>query len=289
MYEFHIKPIQQKHAAPEIAAVYKDIQDVLQIETVPLVFQYIANYERYFFYIWERMRANLASQSFYDSCQEVREFSEQAVSYMETPSPALNQFVQSISPLEQSSILQIIQKLDQTNLKMMLLMIGIRESIKGIYHAREILPDFDKENIVHSIDEIFQVKKESADSNSSTEITKATRMLAPLLGNNSLMISHYPAFFGHIANEMERLENTEAYLLTRVGLEHLGFAYIKRFDVPLNCSFVEFMHLTEGKSYVDEILYFLKDTFPSKFPHLVLTATVMKRALQKNSTSVVAA
>ena len=287
MYQFHIKPVQQKNAPSEIAVVYKDIQDVLQMDTVPLVFQYIANYERYFFYIWERMRANLLSESFYDSCEEVREFSEQAVSYMETPTPGLNQFVQTISTFEQAHILQIIQKLDQTNLKMMLLMIGIRESIKGIYHAREILPDFDKENSGHSIDEIFQVTKEPEGAEPSEEITKATRMLAPLLGNNSLMISHYPSFFGHIANEMERLENTEAYLLTRVGLEHLGFAYIKRFDVPLNCSFVEFMHLTEGKSYVDEILYFLKDTFPSKFPHLVLTATVMKKALQGNESSVV--
>ena len=93
------------------------------------------------------------------------------------------------------------------------------------------------------------------------------------------MISHYPDFFAHIATEMDQLKNMPAYLHLRVELEHLTFERIDRFAVPLDCSFIEFMRMTEGQPYTDEILFLLKDTFPSHFPHLVLTTAVMKNAL----------
>lgn len=282
MYRFHIKPIKKNDASPNIAAVYEDIQTVMQLDTVPLVFQYIANYERYFYYIWDRMRANLLSEQFYNSCQEIREFGLEAVGFMETPSEPVAQFVRTLHPAEASHILQTVNKLDEINLKMMLLMIGIRESIKGIYQAKTMLPDFAEER---TVDEIFQMQRFTMYDEASS-IDKAARMLAPLFGNNTLMISHYPDFFAHIAGEMERLENMEAYLLTRVGLEHLGFAYIDQFVEPLNCSFVEFMHMTEGNAFVDELLYLLKDTFPSRFPHLVLTTAVMKKALLQTTPSI---
>lgn len=288
MYRFHIKPVQQANASPHVTSVYKDIKDILQIETVPLIFQYLANYERYFFFIWERMRINLSSQSFYDATEEVRQFVEQSVTYLETPSVELSEFVHTIRPAEREHIKQIITKLDQTNLKMMLIMIGVREAIKGIYHTEEKLSIAQGVSEEQSIDEVFQVNRWLADKEDTSELTKAARMLAPLFGNNSLIISDYPSFFGQIATEMERLENTEAYLVTRVGLEHLAFAYLRRFVTPLSCTYTEFRHLTQGTGYVDEILYFLKDTFPSHFPHLVLTTGVMKRALQDEKTSIVA-
>lgn len=285
MYRFHIKPVQQAHASPRVLSAYTDIKDILQIDTVPLIFQYLANYERYFYFIWERMRINLSSQSFYDACEEVRMFVEQSVMYLETPSVELNGFVQTIQPAERTHIKQIVTKLDQTNLKMMLIMIGVREAIKGIYHAEEKLSIAEGHTEEQSIDEVFQVTRWLADKDDESELTKAARMLAPLFGNNSLIISDYPTFFAQIATEMERLENTEAYLVTRVGLEHLAFAYLRRFVTPLSCTYTEFRHLTHGTGYVDEILYFLKDTFPSHFPHLVLTTGVMKRSLQDNKST----
>lgn len=282
MYRFHIKPIQLANAPSEIAATYHDIQNTLQIETVPLVFQYVANYERYFSYIWHKMKINLLSPEFQHSCEEIRTFADQAVVYFETPSQETTRFVQTMRQEELLQIRHIAQKLDDTNLKMMLLMIGVRESIKGIYHAKKELPGFSDDT--QTVDEIFQMKRSTLYD--ETNVDKAARMLAPLFGGNALMISHYPDFFGHIAGEMERLENMEAYLLTRVGLEHLGFAYIEQFVEPLNCSFIEFMQMTEGNAYVDELLYLLKDTFPSRFPHLVLTTAVMKKVLQRENPSI---
>lgn len=287
MYRFHIKPIQEQHASSEIAVAYKEIQEFLQLESVPLVFQYIANYEQYFFYIWARMKANLLSAGFQESCDDVDKFVEQAVAYFDTPSPAVSHFVKTIHPAELSQISKVVKNLDHTNLTMMLLMIGVRESIKGIYQARTELPRYESAASEQSLDEILQVANISKNHEGSAEITKAARMLAPLFGNNALMISYYPDFFAHIATEMERLENMEPYLLTRVGLEHLGMAYIEQFAVPLNCSYAEFMRLTEGDRYVDEILYLLKDTFPSRFPHLGLTTGVMKKSLQGDNSALV--
>jgi hypothetical protein len=82
-----------------------------------------------------------------------------------------------------------------------------------------------------------------------------------------------------MAMEMKQLKNMPVYLHLRVELEHQAFARIEEFAYPLDCSYVDFMYMTDGISYTDEILFLLKDTFPSQFPHLVLTTAVMKQAL----------
>ena len=106
------------------------------------------------------------------------------------------------------------------------------------------------------------------------------------MGNNTLLISHYPDFFANVAMEMENLKNMPAYLHLRVELEHQAFQKIDLFETPLECSYIDFMRMTEGVSYTDEIIFLLKDTFPSHFPHLVLTTAVMKNALASKTSAV---
>ena len=56
MYLFHIKPIPPEKAGDDIISVYNDINQTLYLNSVPLVFQYSANFPQYFFYLWERVR-----------------------------------------------------------------------------------------------------------------------------------------------------------------------------------------------------------------------------------------
>jgi hypothetical protein len=107
------------------------------------------------------------------------------------------------------------------------------------------------------------------------------------MGNNTLIVSHYPDFFATVAMEMEVLKDMPAYLHLRVEMEHQTFERIDQFESPLDCSYVDFLRMTDGIPYTDEILFLLKDTFPSHFPHLVLTTAVMKNALGAKSTGLV--
>lgn len=285
MYQFHIKPISPNNAPEKIASVYKDITQTLRIPTIPLVFQYIAIYDQYFYYLWDRIKVNLLSDAFPDFCAGIKEVMAQTVPILPTPSTPLQNLVHQLHPQERYEITEIVNLLDDTNLKLMLLTIGIRESLKSVPKITDLLPE-GKKAVEETLDDILQVKSLATQSEEEKGITEATRMLAPLLGGNNLLITRYPEFFAHVAGEMTVLKNTPAYLHLRVELEHMAFAKIEQFVQPLDCSYIDFMKMNEGKLYTDEILFLLKDTFASHFPHLVLTTGVMKNALAPKSTAV---
>ena len=278
MFLLHIKPIAPEHASDEVVSVFRDITESLHITTVPLVFQYIAIYDHYLYYIWDRIKRNLQSDSFHKSCAELKEITYQTVAMLPTPSVPLRNFVQELHPSEKYGLTEVVNVLDDTNIKLMLITIGIRESLKGIPNTMQLLSDKQKA-AQDDLDAILQIRHVVTHEEDEKEMAQATRMLAPLLGNNTLMISRYPDFFATVAMEMEVLKNMPAYLHLRVELEHQAFGRIDQFVQPLDCSFVDFMHMTEGRAYTDEILFLLKDTFSSQFPHLVLTTAVMKNAL----------
>ncbi|MGH7204352.1 MAG: hypothetical protein ACREHC_07950 [Candidatus Levyibacteriota bacterium] len=286
MYRFHIKPITPNNAPEKIASVYKDITEVLKIPAVPLVFQYIALYDQYFFYLWDRIRVNLLSDDFIQFCADVNNVTTQTVPLLPTPSTMLSELTNQLHPQEKCEITQIVNVLDDTNIKLMLLTIGIRESLKSVPKVAGLLPEGKKE-LEETLDDLWQVKDLATQTHNQKEMAEATRMLAPLLGNNSIIVTCYSDFFGRVAAEMDVLKDMPAYLHLRVELEHQAFAKIDQFVQPLDCSYIDFMRMNEGKPYTDEILFLLKDTFASHFPHLVLTTSVMKNALADKSSAIV--
>ena len=286
MYLLHIKPVSPEKAEGKVAKVYQEITQELNIAAVPLVFQYIAVYEQYLFYIWERIKHNLESDSFRESCAELKEITYQTVPMLQTPSKQLQNFVRTLHTSEKYEITEVVNLLDDINIKLMLITVAIRESLKGIPHIAR-LPEGEAAAIEEQFSTLMQRERLELQGMNSREITQVTRMLAPLLGNNTLLISHYPDFFANSAMEMENLKNMPAYLHLRVELEHQSFQRIALFETPLECSYVDFMRMTEGIPYTDEIIFLLKDTFPSHFPHLVLTTAVMKNALTSQSNSIV--
>lgn len=285
MYLLHIKPVSPEKANSSVEKVYEDIIHTLNLNAVPLVFQYIAVYEQYFFYVWDRIKQNLQSDDFHQSCVEIKEITYQTVPILPTPSAELKSMVNDLHADERYNITEVVNVLDDINIRLMLITIGIRESLKGIPHVAQLLRD-KQEGLQKQFDSVMQIERLELEGMNKKDVTEATRMLAPLLGNNKLVISRYPDFFATVANEMERLKNMPAYLRLRVELEHQTFERIDRFAVPLDCSYIDFLRMTEGQPYTDEILFLLKDTFPSQFPHLVLTTAVMKNALASKSSSI---
>jgi len=275
---FHIKPVQEKNAAPSILAAYKDIQEVFGIEFVPLMFQYIANYEEYFFYMWERMKANIKTSSFRSSCSQTDAFAAQALAEIYTPSKALKQFVQNLHPLEQQHISQTVQLLESANTELMLLTIGVRESVKGILIGAQRLPQYGQQ-ATGNFDDFL--RKEAASIAEKKAGNQATFMLSPLFGSTAIAVAKYPDFFDRVASEMDELMKTELYLTKRLGLEQIGLVSIDKFTHSLGSSYQKLVQLAGGKPYFDELLYLLSDTFPSQFPRLVLTTALMRKVLQR--------
>jgi len=134
MYLLHIKPVSPEKAEGRVAQIYQEITEELNIVAVPLVFQYIAVYEKYLVYIWERIKHNLNSDSFKESCAELKEITYQTVPMLPTPSDPLKNFVGTLHESEKYEITEVVNLLDDINIKLMLVTVAIRESLKGIPH-----------------------------------------------------------------------------------------------------------------------------------------------------------
>ncbi len=273
----HLRPLSEQQVSPLLFALYQEVKHAFAIETVPLFFQYIANFEQYFTFLWKRIHEDMQSESFQEASQQITRFAKDAVSAFPTPSVELATFVSRIHPLEKKQIAETVATVERMNSMLLLLLLDIREGMKSIH--------IDTERLVSSATHGKPLHTDSSPDVISGErktnysLQHHHHALVPLFGSHELVMSHYPDFFSYIVAEMESLRKTELYLQKRVELERKGLQSLTVFVQPLGCSFKEFLLLTSGKPYIAELLYLLTDDFPSQIPHVVFTAAVMKRVL----------
>lgn len=282
----HLQAIREENTSPLVKDLYVEVKAVLHTDTVPLVFQYLANFENYFLYLWQQLLANLTHPSFQTFTAEVKDFSNQAIVQLYVQTPQTANFVSSLTPLERQHITQTADELIGMNASLLIMLVSIRESLKGIMIGTPLLHP--QTYIYKNTPEIFQNTQEIFLKNvpqASHEITEATKMLAPLFGQNTLVISQYPDFFALIAAAMGNLVKQEAYLRERVSLERIVLRIIDRLPAPIENSYQKLVELAGEQPYFTELLYLVTETFPTQFPRLLMTSSLMKRALSPTVSS----
>lgn len=277
----HIKPITEASASEKISSVFLDIKETMHSEVVPLFFRYLANFDDYFIYVWDKIKANLFSDTFGKHIKEIHAFGLKAVDDIYIPSRETVRFLHEMPTAEKEELKQTVSKLISLNTQLMILTIAMREGVKGVHIRSELLS---ATMSAKQAEEIFEAG--GLQKNQEQDIVASTKMLSPLFGNQSLMVTHYPDFFAKIALEMSDLVKTERYLKKRVELEHEGLKTIQHL-LPLGCSYSEIAHFAAGKPYFNELLYILSETFPSQFPRLVVTSEVMWSLFVPKSRAVV--
>lgn len=280
----HIRPITEKDASPAIAKVYEDIKKTLHIHFVPLLFQYIAGFEEYFLYAWEKQKQNIQSEYYQKTAAEIIGNSEKSVASIYHMSKDMQVFLSHIQTGEKQHILQTSQELEVLNANLLILTIGLREGVKGVVVGQQILPKSATEYEETVFDQFINQKIMHANlKNEEKDIIPAERMLAPLFGNSEIIVNQYPAFFATVAHEMEELVKTEKFLNERVLMEQHVLTKALQLPYPLGCSYSEIAGFAGKKPYFSELLYILAETFPTKFPRLVFTSALMKLAVSHSA------
>ena len=270
-----IKPIAEEHASEQVREVYQDIKKTLDAPVVPLVFQYIANFEEYFVYQWGKIKTNIQSPYFLEVVKEVIDFSNKEVVSIYSPSSQMSHFIHGLHTEEKMQIKKTVVDLQRLNAKLLILMIGLREGVKGVIIGQDEMLQLDVRQYEVDIFDLFHTKYAQ-----ESDIEPASRMLAPLFGNNSLAISQYPTFFATIAQEMEALIRSEDYLWKRVELERVAMKDAFGLPYSLGTSYPEIMTYAGHRPHLHELIYILAETFPSQFPRLLMTTSVMQIALE---------
>ncbi len=282
---FHLQPVSEEKASAQVRTVYIEIEQTLTVTIAPLVFQYIANYENYFLFLWQQIKANVVTSSFQAAHTETIRFAKQATSRIYTPSPVMADFITTISPLERQQIMDTISLLERINATLLLLTIGIRESLKGINIGQQHIAEYTAQAVNEPSSFFTDPSNIYSSSRERTEINNTVSLLSPVFGSQAIQISQYPQFFSYIAMEIEALVMSEDYLRERVFLEQKTIQFAGTFTHPLGCSYTQLLNMIKGQPYFDELLYILVDTFPSQFPKLVFTTAVMRRVVEPNNTS----
>lgn len=270
-----IKPISEDQASEQLHITYEDIKKTLDAPAVPLVFQYIANFEEYLVYLWGKIKANVETEYFAQATAEAIDFTNKEIVGIYSPTSRMSQFMHRLHPEEKQHIKKTITDLQLLNAKLLVITIALREGVKGVIIGQEQMLKFDTKQYEVDIFDIFHTKYVT-----EKELEPASRMLAPLFGTQAIAISQYPAFFANIATEMEHLVKQENYLWKRVELERVGMKEAMGLPFTIGCSYQEIMAYAGHKPHLNELIYILAETFPSQFPRLLITTAVMKIALE---------
>lgn len=277
----HIRPIAEDQANPQVHEVYQEIKRSLQVSIVPLLFQYLANFEEYFLYVWDKINANIYSDYFQVSAKDIALFTQNEVHEIYHPSRNTITFTSGLHQVEKEDLLDTVHKLESLNAKLLILTVGMREGLKGVHVKEELLL---KETTEIS-KEFFQTFSNIVVDSTKKEAAVSSKMLAPLFGSQALAFSHYADFFSHVSEDMDHLVSTEQYLTKRVMLEHEVLKKIEGL-LPLGCTYAEVARYAMGKPHFGELLYILTETFPTQFPRMLFTSLVMETSLTYSPTGI---
>ncbi|HEV2339489.1 MAG TPA: halocarboxylic acid dehydrogenase DehI family protein [Patescibacteria group bacterium] len=271
----HLKPIVEREASVRLQHIFADISQTFRTPVAPLIFRYLANYEDYLEYVWQRIKTNIQSQYFQDATQVLTDFAMQKMMEIYQPSHDMTRFIGYLSQEEKHMLQKTVVDLDKVNGQLCVLTIGIREGVKGVFIGQEVSQYAISRTQVEEIFETFSLPALAEDPS----LAAANSLLAPVFGSSSLLIVQYPQFFALCSEEMKILLRSEAYLQRRVLLEHEGLKAVDNLQYPLGTSYAELAYFAANKPYFNELLYILSETFPTQFPRLVMTTQLMKIAL----------
>ena len=271
----HLKPIVEREASARLQHIFADISQTFRTPVAPLIFRYLANYEDYLEYVWQRIKTNIQSQYFQDATQVLTDFAMQKMTEIYQPSHDMTRFIGHLSQEEKHMLQKTVIDLDKVNGQLCVLTIGIREGVKGVFVGQEVSQYAISRTQVEEIFETFSLPALAEDPS----LVAANSLLAPIFGSSSLLIVQYPQFFALCSEEMKILLRSEAYLHRRVLLEHEGLKAVDNLQLPLGTSYAELAYFAANKPYFNELLYILSETFPTQFPRLVMTTQLMKITL----------
>lgn len=274
-----IRPIAENEANPEIKERYQEIKNVLDVQRVPLLFQYLAVFPTYFHYIWEQIDGNVRHPAFRSQVSPIVEFASLAIQSIYSPSPILRVLLEKLKGTAAKEALRTTSsKLLSLQSLLYIMSIALRESLKGKYLGiRQIGKSLSEEekNTFRAVIEGFEMP---ITQSSDLSLSSSSKSLASAV--KGMEVSVIADFYKRIEWEMDRLIKREDYLQRRVELERFALQRLPLLPSPLESSFSTIVLHYGDDPHFAELLYLISELFPTQAAYKVMTAAVMKAALR---------
>lgn len=283
-----LKPIPENNASGKMADIYCSIKQTLGSSTVPIIFQYLANFVPYLAYIWQQAEKNLHDVNFQQQSKTIIDFANMAISQIYTPSSATKLFLEKIEDrAEKFELSSFIANISDTNASLYLLSLAIRESLKGAYLGIKQIGERleEKEKVIFSDlkEGFFRDAEKKGDANYPLQEESSSQIIKRQ--EPGIVISVFAEFFKFMEWEMEALLKREEYLTRRVELERFALSKLPLLPSPLESSFATVAKKTAQDPNFPELLYLIAELFPTQAPYKLLASAVMKQALMYKADS----
>lgn len=242
-----LSPISEATAPPEIQSLYSEIKTSLGLTSVPYYFQIVANFPDLLELFWSRLLPIVTSADF-DALinDQIRQVS---LAFQTKFYPQISK----LSPDSTQSATELYSLL-QSNLKLFIISLTIRESLKGLDVKKMIILPNEHLHLSTLAD---YYEKES--TLSSLAQINADAALAPISSLKTLLDQTKPIF--------EHIQKSEDYLNLRLELERNLHHALQNLTPKFVLSYNEVIKAIFNKPLAPEVIYLVYDVFPSTLPH----------------------
>ncbi len=248
--------INYSDASEDVVELYDDIKSVLDLNYVPLMFRYLANYPSYLDKLWSSIRANITDPSFQDILSSLVEEQLRATEQIIENTPSLKSVAQQLIPEgDRNKVLYEVEQYLRIQTLLSYISVGIRERTKGWAIGAKYLPETQASYSGHTSSSAQEKVHSALHEMVIAEASTALAMRDDI--RESLM-----KFIVYVHEEFTTIITQETYLFTRVQTEKIVSRYVDNMPHPLFASYNEVAKSVPNKTDLQHIFYFLSEKFP---------------------------
>lgn len=263
-----LHPVPENQALPNVKQIYTELKSALELNSVPLFFQFLGAFPNYLIFLRETLINNLESSKFAQLIDKNTLFVQEVFRDNFPKKDLLNSFLGRYQETpEFLNLRQELLHIFKTNAKLVFIFLALREAVKGwAVAARKLASrydsvstphprlDFDaklKEQLIYATD---LIKNQAALKTKEQSITKrATGIETAIL----------PRYLELCELEFGELLKSKSFLYFRVELEKITLRNLDLLPVPIFSPINVVLKLTKTYPDFPDLLYLLSEHFPT--------------------------
>lgn len=262
-----INPINENQADEKTKKIYQEIKEVFNTNHLPIFFTFLAPFPEYFSFLTNQIIPNINDQNFLSLVNEMGKKIFDLINQL-PKSQEVNDWISRYQNTPSFYHFQAdLNNVFLINLKIAMIFIAIRESIKGwAIGAKRLKDKFETKEEDNQKKEsfnqfIFDQEYLNEKVNQINMITLSQKSLA--VRNSGLEKNLLPEYLILCRNHFFLLTKEDEFWLVRLGIEKIILQSLEFFPKLISSSFNQVIELTKKYHNFNELIYLLYEKFPT--------------------------
>lgn len=272
----HLSPVTEATTNPQIKTIYNDIKSVLNFDTLPAYFTYLANSPDLLSIIWNKLKPICSDPKFNQDVESLASLiNNQAIPIND---PKINLLVTKISQQDRLQMEKEFKSLETQNCKILMISILIRESLKAIGFEKDLT----------KLKETNSSAEDNSNLSSALDVDNDQKGLNTASQDSHLQTvfeqnPYFITYFQLMSVWLENFSHTQDYVVLRVFLEKQTQELIKYWLRQIHFDYYHIINAIKNHPYPLEIIYLCFEAFPAYYPKQFIFSVFLRKGLQFQS------